>query len=100
MCYYRPENKFPERVFGGFAAALNEPRGCSLDLFAYLPYTRLSLGSNLPDGWSLGEASKMDLWEFARSYRHSSGGLLVDAFSLGSEGKGHPTLERAYTQAG
>ena len=100
MCYYRPENKFPERVFGGFATALSEPRGCSLDLFAYLPYTRLSLGSNLPDGWSLSEASKMDLWEFARSYRHSSGGLLVDAFSLGSEGKGHPTLERAYTQAG
>ncbi len=100
MCYYRPENEFPNRIFGGFAAELNEPRACSLDLFAYLPYTRLSLVNNLPDGWSVGEASKMALWEFACSYAHTSGGLLVDAFSLGSKGEGHESMENAYAQAG
>ncbi|MBW1912508.1 MAG: pilus assembly protein PilZ, partial [Deltaproteobacteria bacterium] len=44
MCYFQPANKFPDRVFGGFARSLKNPRGCSMDLFAYLPYTGLSLG--------------------------------------------------------
>ena len=100
MCYYRPENKFPDRVFGGFATQLHDPRGCSLDLFAYLPYTRLSLGSGLPEGWSLSQASKKELWDFSRAYRHSSNGLLVDAFSLGPGGEGSESLEQAYARAG
>ena len=36
ICYFRPENKFPDRVFGGFSRDFNNPQACSLDLFAYL----------------------------------------------------------------
>jgi hypothetical protein len=100
MLYFRPENKFPDAVFGGFARELNDPRGCSLDLFAYLPYTRLSLGTKLPESWSLSESSEIDLWEFSRSYRHKSGGLLLDALSIEAKGKGSETLEKIYAQAG
>jgi hypothetical protein len=100
MCYFRPENKFPDRVFGGFAKELNNPRGCSLDLFAYLPYTTLTVGTDLPEGWSLDESSEADIWQFNRFYSRSSGGLLVDALSMEPEEDKNRSMEEAYAQAG
>jgi hypothetical protein len=100
MCYFRPENKFPDRVFGGFARELNNPSGCSLDLFAYLPYTTLSVGTDLPEGWSLNESSEADLWELNRYYQHYSGGLLLEALSIGPGGERSQSLEEAYAQVG
>jgi hypothetical protein len=100
MCYFRPENKFPDRVFGGFARELNDPQGCSLDLLAYLPYTRLSLGAPLPESWSLSPCTERDLWEFERYYNRDSGGLLLDAFSLGRGDFEQGSLEEAYHRHG
>jgi hypothetical protein len=28
MCYFRPDNHFPEMVYGKFALLHNDPRGC------------------------------------------------------------------------
>ncbi|MFH1123730.1 MAG: hypothetical protein V1758_08735, partial [Pseudomonadota bacterium] len=100
MCYFRPENKFPEKVFGGFARELSNPRGCSTDLFAYLPYTNLSIGIPLPDGWALEESSERDLWELNRFYRHHSGGLLLDALPLGPSESRSESLEALYARLG
>ena len=100
ICYFRPENKFPDRVFGGFARELNNPRGCSLDLFAYLPYTSLSLGNKLPEGWSLCESSERDLWEFEHFYMRDSGGLLLDAMGLRHTSLKQSTLEERYREMG
>jgi len=100
MGYFRPESKFPNRVFGGFARALKNPRACSLDLFSYLPYTGLSLGTKLPDGWSLKECSAPDLWELSRFYSHYSGGLLLDALGLGQKDCGDEPLEEVYRRLG
>jgi len=100
MVYFRPEKKFPERVFGGFARALNNSRACSMDLFSYLPYTSLSLGTNLPEGWSLRASSTLDLWELKRFYSHRSGGLLFDAFGLGQENSVDESLEQVYNRLG
>ncbi|NNG06826.1 MAG: hypothetical protein HKM90_03760, partial [Desulfobacteraceae bacterium] len=100
MCYFRPENKFPDLVFGGFARALNDTRGCSTDLFAYLPYTSLSLGTELPKGWSLKECSEKDLWNLKRFYGHYSGGLLLDVLGLDQEDPGEERLDAVYGRAG
>ena len=100
MSYFRPESIFPDRVFGDFANALNNPRGCSMDLFSYLPYTSLSLGMKLPEGWSLRESSKLDLWDLKRFYSHCSGGLLLDAFGLAQEDSGGESLEEVYSRLG
>jgi hypothetical protein len=100
ICYFRPENKFPDRVFGGFARELNNPRGCSLDLFAYLPHTRLSLGNKLPDDWSLTQSTDRDLWEFEHYYMSRSGGLLLDAMGLRYTGVGQSSLQETYRQMG
>jgi hypothetical protein len=100
MCYFRPENKFPDRVFGGFARELKDPRGCSLDLFAYLPYTRLSLGPKLPEGWTLTPSTDLDLWEYERTYIDQSDGLLLEALGLVPPFTGHDTLEEVYARLG
>lgn len=102
MCYFRPENKFPDRVFGGFARELDNPKGCSTDLFAYLPYTRLSVGTQLPEDWSLEECSPFHLWELSRFYDHCSGGLLLDALGLhtGEERPSDAPLKSVYEGLG
>ncbi len=83
MCYFRPDSKFPGRVFGGFAKALDNIRGCSMDLFSYLSFPRASIEAQLPDGWAIQEASNLDLWKLRRFYNHQSGGLLLDVLRLG-----------------
>jgi len=100
MCYFRPENKFPDRVFGGFARALNNHRGCSLDLFTYLPYTSLSLDTHLPEGWSLKECAERELWELKRFYAHQSGGLLLGALGLEQEHPSAQSLEEIFERRG
>jgi hypothetical protein len=42
MCYYRPENKFPNRVFGGFANYLKNPGQCSIDELAYCHFPEIN----------------------------------------------------------
>jgi len=37
-CYFRPNNKFADRVFGGAARALNDQQKCSMDDFAYFHF--------------------------------------------------------------
>jgi hypothetical protein len=100
MSFFRPKNKFPRRVFGGFAEILDDCKGCSMDLFAYLPYTSLSLSARLPDGWCLRECSRIDLWELNRFYSHCSGGLLLDAMDLSEENLGGESLEGVYAKLG
>ena len=100
ICYFRPENKFPRLVFGGFARTLNNKRGCSTDLFAYLPYTTLSLTSELPEGWALDICSDQDLWALKRFYMHYSGGLLLEALGIGQKESGEEPLEDIYGKAG
>ena len=100
ISYFRPENKFPDRVFGGFAKALKNAQGCSMDLFAYLPYTGLSLGTGLPEGWALRECSAHDLWQLNRFYGHRSGGLLLDAMALDHKDPGNGSMEKVYARLG
>ena len=100
MTYFQPENKIPDRIFGGFTKALENTKGSSLDLFSYLPHTRLSLGARLPEGWSLKACSDSDLWELNQFYGHYSGGLLLDALGLDQEISGDQSLEKTYARYG
>jgi hypothetical protein len=88
MCYFRPENKFPDRVFGGFARDLNNPQGCSLDLFSYLTFASEDASMPLPEGWLLREISISDMWELDHFYRRTSGGLFLDVLKSAPEADG------------
>lgn len=100
MCYFRPESKFPNAIFGGFARELNNPRACSMDLFSYLLYPSLSFKTQLPEGWVLQECSTPYLWELSRFYNHHSGGLLLDVLRRGHKISSDESLENLFERLG
>jgi len=100
MVYFRPENKFPDRVFGGFARSKENAGVCSMDLFCYLPYTAIPLKTNLPAGWRLDECSEMDLWKLNLFYQKRSGGLFMDALGIVQKSHSGRCFEEAYARLG
>ncbi|MGA2330163.1 MAG: PilZ domain-containing protein [Syntrophales bacterium] len=100
MCFFRPENKFPDRVFGGFARDLNNPRICSLDLFSYVTFPVEMPQSQLPPDWSLHESTYSELWQLEQFLKHSSGGLLFDVLNLGKKDPADDSLEKVSQRLG
>ena len=101
ILYFRPENRFPNRVFGGAARYIKDPKGCSLDPFAYLHYQkRLQHGSNLPKPWKITDAQSEDLLELGSLYEHLSGGLMIQALDLEPGMHDCDELSKEYEQFG
>ncbi len=83
FCYFRPDNKFPNRVFGGFSRHLKNACGCSLDTFAYLHYQRdMCSAMDITDDWELKKSKTADLVELKNFYEHESGGLMTTAMDM------------------
>ena len=99
ISYFRPENKFPDRVFGGFARDFNNFQACSLDLFTYLTLPVTSPENDLPNEWVLRESSPLDLWELEQFYKHHSGGLLLNILR-GKSDPGNESLEKIFERLG
>ena len=54
ICYYRNDNKFPSRVFGGAAKNIKNPKKCSVDDFAYFHYKNIpGIHNRLSEPWQL-----------------------------------------------
>jgi hypothetical protein len=101
ICYYRPDNKFPNRVFGGAAKSIKDPKGCSLDGFAYLHFNPPARSkAQLAAGWQISDTRAADLRELVDFYEHTSGGLMLDAIDLTPEKFGCDNLTKDYAQAG
>ena len=102
MCYFRPNNRFPNRVFGGFAKALSNPKHCSIDSFAYLNFHFEShhSGGEGDSGWRVDVARAEDLAELSNFYDHISGGLTIKALDLGPDMKESNTLNQEYEKLG
>jgi hypothetical protein len=99
-CYYRPDNKFPNRVFGGFARHHGDPGSCSLDQFAYFHYGGGEGTPAFGAPWEFAPSSHFDLAELGNYYRHVSGGLLTRAFDLEPASAGHEELSEEYRALG
>jgi hypothetical protein len=99
--YYRPENKFPDLVFGGAARSIKNPKGCSLDNFAYFYQTRTVYDEPaLPKPWELTRTKPEDLQELQNFYEVESGGLMIKALDLGSVVNGSSKLSKEYRKLG
>jgi hypothetical protein len=83
-CYFRPDNRFPTRVFGGVAKYIDDPKGCSVDKFAYFhfrhPHSSGKWDSSGP--WTISKAQHDELCELESFYRYESGGLMINAMDL------------------
>ncbi len=96
ISYFRPENKFPNRVFGGFARDFNNPQACSLDLFTYLTLPVSFPEKKFPPEWLLRESTPYDLWELELFYKHHSGGLLMNILGFRESGLGSESMEKVF----
>jgi hypothetical protein len=100
FCYFRPENRFPNRVFGGVVKSISDPKGCSLDTFAYFHCRKTSNDeSGLDQPWGLMETTSEDLLELQNFYEFSSGGIMLDAMEL-NDGEAIDELSMKYQQLG
>jgi hypothetical protein len=104
MLYYRPENRFPNRVFGGLARFLNTPSLCSVDPFAYL-HLRFDRSGRETHGereWQIEPAARQHLHKLEDFYNGISGGLTLKAFGLeaGEQGRETVDLNREFEKAG
>ena len=98
MCYYRPENRFPARVFGNAAKDIADPKGSSVDTFAYLRLPDLERAES--EGFQLFPARPEDMRELARWYESKSGGLTLDALALTRLDEADAELSGEYRREG
>jgi hypothetical protein len=81
-CYFRPNNRFADRVFGGAARSLQDQQKASLDTFAYFHYKPDNPPLDFETPWSLTETDADDLYILGYWYKQQSGGLMIDGFDL------------------
>jgi hypothetical protein len=99
--YFRPDNKFPDYFFGGFYRDLDNPKGCSMDCFAYITHSPPNIPADLPSDWSFHECTHEDLDHLKQCYDHLSGGLLFEAFCLDRKGsREEKSIEHLYHSCG
>jgi hypothetical protein len=98
MCYYRKENRFPSRVFGGVARDIDDPKGASVDSFAYLQ--EVPPREDGPESYRLMPAVRDDFAELAHFYEDASGGLTLEALNLTTDGYPEDELNREYERHG
>ena len=83
ICYFRPENKFPNYFFGGIHKNIDNPQACAIDSFAYLHYRKHKRPEDeLPGTWELSKTTHDDLNELYNSYKQLQGGLMLQAMDL------------------
>ena len=101
FCYYRPDNKFPHKIFGGVARHLKNSKACSLDEMAYL-HVRREFNSlqKMSDTWGLSSTTKVDLQDLDDFYEEHSGGLMIDALDLEPSMLGGDEISREYAEIG
>ncbi len=101
FCYFRPENKFPNRVFGGVTGSTKDPKGCSLDTFAYFHYQKIfNKELKLSEPWRLMKTQPEDLLELKNFYEHKSGGLMLNALELEQSSENLDELSKEYQKLG
>ncbi|OQY14119.1 MAG: hypothetical protein B6I30_01425 [Desulfobacteraceae bacterium 4572_187] len=101
FCYFRPENKFPNRVFGGVARDIKDPKASSLDTFAYFHYQKAYNGElRISEPWRIIKTENEDLIELEKFYEHKSGGLVLDVLDIKSGLDGCDDLSKEYQQFG
>jgi hypothetical protein len=81
-CYFRPENKFPNLVFGGVARKAKDLKKCSIDQFSYIPMNKEYLYGSVSNKWSLENTATNDIKALEFYYENESKGLALQALDL------------------
>jgi len=99
--YYRPENRFSERVYSGCVKAIHDPKKCSFDTFCYFCFNKGFVPSEfIQEGLRLRETVEDDLYELAQFYEHVSSGLMLSALDLEPHMLHAHALDEEYRKTG
>jgi len=99
--YYRPDNKFPSRVFGGATRFIDNKKRSSYDPFAYLHLpVKTDASENLPSDWKLTGVGQEDLMDLESFYEHVSGGLMLKALNIEPNSSPEVELVEEYSRLG
>lgn len=83
ICYFRPENYFPNHFFGGVAKNIQDSKICSIDAFAYYHHRKSAkVGEILPEKWHIDKSVYADLNALETFYENHSKGLMLEALDL------------------
>ncbi len=86
ICYFRSENKFPNRVFGGAARTINDKQKCDIKSFAYFHFNnkknQAEKKNDISWNWSLNPSDPEDIEELDAFYSHNCGGLMLKALDI------------------
>ncbi len=99
-CYFRPENKFPNLVFGGVARNAKDSKKCSIDKFAYVPIYKEYLDGSLSNKWCLANAEIDDIKALEFYYESESKGLALQALDLTPSKFNNNEINELYHQHG
>jgi hypothetical protein len=100
-CYFRPENKFPNRIFGGVAKHLDDSKMCSIDVFAYFRFkSTLDHQWKMGGVWELTKTQPDDLVELQNFYEFESAGLMINALDLEPHSSFGEKLSKEYLELG
>jgi hypothetical protein len=101
ICFYRPKNKFPHRVFGGIARGIKDPKKCSLDDCAYMHIHRGEQEESEEHLlWSVEEPHTEDLLDVKNYYEKISGGLMLSALNILPDSESSDELVSEYRRIG
>jgi hypothetical protein len=100
ICYFRPENRFSNLIFGGAVKAIRNPAIVSQDALAYISYPNYLKYEPLAVPWEIESATLEDIEELADYYQASSGGLLLEAMDLLPARMFENKLDKKYQEAG
>ena len=101
FCYYRPDNKFPNHVFGGTARNIKNPQICSVDPMAYVHCPPAAAPvMDLPPHWDIEPATPADLSALRIFYDNDAGGLMLQALHLTGESTAEGDLAQCYAAIG
>lgn len=101
--YYRADNKFPVKVFGGFAEKMNNPKSCTVETFGFLNFqAAVPCDDWDSDGrWELVKARREDLADLAGFYEKASGGgMTLAATDMLPESLDKNSLDGEYAKIG
>ncbi|WP_291315536.1 pilus assembly protein PilZ [Desulfuromonas sp.] len=99
--YFRPNNRFPKRFFGGFTQKVADPKKCSIDPLAYFPFHASSPQAWDSTGpWEVARVQADDLRALESIYEKESGGLMLSALDLKSNRESRETLSEEYRKIG
>ena len=101
FCYFRHNNRFPVRVYGGICKGIDDRSICSMDSFAYYHHQPdKDADWDLTEPWSLQRSTNEDLQELGFYYEACSGGLLIESQDLLPESDGDLELNQEYATHG